>query len=77
MNQPKELDWNRMFAYDLPARPPGKIPHDCCDACREARDITCTCSCGGKNHGAANRQGMEPLDKALGLEKEALHPWGI
>ncbi len=76
MNQPKELEWTRMFALDLPAVRPAKNPHECCDACREAREIKCVCACGGKNHGAANRQGMQPLDKALGLEKEAPAPLG-
>lgn len=60
-----------MFALDLPVVRPAKVPHECCDACKEARDIKCVCSCGGKNHGIANRQGMEALDKALGVAKEA------
>jgi len=68
MNQPKELEWNRMFAYDLPAVRPAKIAHECCDACKEAREIKCVCACGGKNHRVANRTGMEPLDQALGLD---------
>ena len=72
MNQTKELEWNRLFAYDLPAVRPTKIPHECCDACKEAREIKCVCTCGGKNHGATNRKGMEPLDKTLGLEKPDL-----
>jgi hypothetical protein len=61
-----------MFTFDLPAVRPAKNPHECCDACREAREIKCVCACGGKNHGVANRKGMEPLDKALGLEKPDL-----
>jgi hypothetical protein len=68
MNQLKELDWNRLFAYDLPAVRPAKNPHECCDACKEAREIKCVCACGGKNHGVANRAGMEPLDKTLELD---------
>jgi hypothetical protein len=63
-----------MFAFDLPAVRPAKNPHECCDACREAREIKCVCTCGGKNHGAANRQDMQPLDKALGFEKDAAGP---
>jgi hypothetical protein len=65
-----------MFAFDLPAVRPTKISHECCDACREAREIKCVCTCGGKNHGAANRQGMQPLDKAPRLEEEAAAPLG-
>jgi hypothetical protein len=71
-----EVPWTKLFAYDLPAVRPAKILHECCDACKEAREIKCVCACGGKNHGAANRAGMEPLDKALGLEKEAPAPLG-
>jgi hypothetical protein len=72
----KELAWERMFSLDLPAVRPAKVSHECCDACKEAREIKCVCTCGGKNHGVANRAGMEPLDKALGLVKEAPVPLG-
>ena len=64
----KEVSWTKLFAFDLPAVRPTTIPHECCDACKEAREIKCVCACGGKNHGVANRAGMEPLDKALGLD---------
>ena len=57
-----------MFAFDLPARQPSKNPHECGAACLEAKEIKCVCACGGKNHGAANRKGMEPLDKTLELD---------
>lgn len=76
MNQPKELDWNRMFALDLPAVRPAKNPHECCDACKEAREIKCVCACGGKNHGAALKKDVQRLDDALGLAKEATGPLG-
>jgi len=68
----RESEWTRLFAYDLPARQPAKVERECCDACREAREIKCVCACGGKNHGVANRKGMEPLDKALGLKVDTL-----
>ena len=58
-----------MFAFDLPAVRPAKVSHECCDACKEAREIKCVCACGGKNHGVANRASMEPLDKTLGLDE--------
>ena len=59
----RELEWNRMFAHDLPAVRPAKIPHECCDACKEAREIKCVCACGGKNHGAALRKDLKRLDE--------------
>jgi hypothetical protein len=68
MNQPKELEWNRMFALDLPAVRPAKNPHECCDACKEAKEVKCVCACGGKNHGAALKKNVAPLEKMLGLE---------
>ena len=64
----KSVEWNRLFACDLPAVRPAKVSHECCDACKEAREIKCVCTCGGKNHGVANRAGMEPLDKTLELD---------
>jgi hypothetical protein len=53
-----------MFALDLAPVRPAKNPHECCDACREAREIKCVWACGGKDHGA-NRAGMSPLDRLL------------
>jgi len=58
-----EVDWNRLFAFDLPAVRPAKISHECCDACREAREIKCVCTCGGKNHGAALKKDVKRLDE--------------
>ena len=52
-----------MFALDLPAVRPAKNPHECCDACKEAREIKCVCACGGKNHGAALKKDVKPLDE--------------
>jgi hypothetical protein len=52
-----------MFAFDLPAVRPAKNPHECCDACREAKDLKCVCTCGGKNHGAALKKDVKPLDE--------------
>jgi hypothetical protein len=68
--------WTEIFAYALPERAHTKNPHECCSACREAKELVCVCRCGGKNHAAALRKGMEPLDKVLGLEKEAPAPLG-
>lgn len=58
-----------MFAFDLPAVRPAKVPHDCCDACKEAREIKCVCACGGKNHGAALKRDVKRLDEFDGEEE--------
>jgi hypothetical protein len=52
-----------MFAFDLPAVRPAKVERECCDACREAREIECVCKCGGKNHGAALKKDVKRLDE--------------
>ena len=36
--------------------------------CKRAKKILCTCKCHSLHHGEANRVGMEPLDKTLGLD---------
>jgi hypothetical protein len=59
----KELEWTRMFACDLPAVRPAKVPHECCDACREAKELKCVCACGGKNHGIALKKDLKRLDE--------------
>jgi hypothetical protein len=55
-----------MFAFDLPAVKPVKIPRDCCEACVMAREIKCTCACGGKNHGSALKKDVKRLDEFNG-----------
>jgi hypothetical protein len=62
----KELEWTRLFAYDLPAVRPAKVPHECCDACREAKELKCVCACGGKNHGSALKKDLKRLDEFTG-----------
>jgi len=42
------------------------VPRDCCVSCLEAREIKCVCACGGKNHGAALRKDVKPLDEFEG-----------
>lgn len=35
---------------------------ECNANCQTAKEIKCTCKCGGKNHGAALKQHVKPLD---------------
>jgi hypothetical protein len=68
----KEVSWGEIFAYDLPT-PKVESKRKCaCGGknCQTAKRIKCVCRCHSEFHGAANRRGMEPLDKALGLEKD-------
>jgi hypothetical protein len=66
----KEIAWERMFACDLPAVRPAKVSHECCDACKEAKEIKCVCTCGGKNHGAALKKDVKPLDEFNGPNEQ-------
>jgi len=79
MNQPKEVNWESIFARPKPKIEMHFAKKCTCGNgnCRTAKRIRCTCSCHNVNHGAANRVGMEPLDKTLGLVKEAPAPLGL
>lgn len=59
-----------MFAFALPNPVKAQTTKCTCgnDSCKNAKKIKCTCSCHSANHGAANRAGMEPLDKLLQIE---------
>jgi hypothetical protein len=64
-------EWTQIFAYDLQTVGPREHAHklgECSENCVMAREVKCVCRCGGKNHGAANRQGMPKLDKLLDLD---------
>jgi len=52
-----------MFAFPLPEKAKAHVSHDCCDSCREAREIKCVCACGGKNHGSALKRDVKRLDQ--------------
>jgi len=72
-----ERDWTRIFAYDV-ALPKIESKRKCaCGGknCQTAKKIKCVCRCHSEFHGAANRKGMEPLDKTLGLEEPPMIPW--
>jgi hypothetical protein len=72
----KEVEWNRMFAYALPNPVKAKSTKCTCGGknCQTAKKIKCTCRCHSQFHGVANRRGMEPLDKALGLDRTGTEP---
>jgi len=74
MNQPKELEWRRLFANALPERKKTvKAKCTCGNGnCKHAKRIRCVCGCGGIAHGIENRKGMSPLDKTLGLDKTGI-----
>jgi len=82
MNQPKELEWNRLFAFALPNPAKARTTKCVCGGknCQSAKKIKCVCRCHSENHGSANREHMPKLDKLLhldGLEIEAPAPLGL
>jgi len=69
-----EVSWEKLFAYDLASPKVESAATKCkCGnvSCKRAKKIRCVCQCHAEFHGIENRRGMEPLDKALGLEKPA------
>lgn len=58
-----ERDWRELFAVELADE---KITiqtlGECNSNCLEAKELKCTCKCGGRNHGAALKQHVKPLD---------------
>jgi len=78
MNQPKEANWTEILRpAPFTIRPSNNRKCTCGNGnCRTAKRIRCTCSCHNVNHGSANRVGMEPLDKALGLDKTDMETLG-
>ena len=79
MDQSKEVTWTEILRpAPFTIRPSNSRKCTCGGKnCQTAKKIKCTCRCHSENHGAANRVGMEPLDKTLGLDVEAPAPLGL
>jgi len=57
-------DWREMFQVELAEE---KVtiqtePGECNSNRQLAKELKCTCKCGGRNHGAALKQHIKPLD---------------
>jgi hypothetical protein len=76
----REVAWERIFACELdyPKLETSATKKCRCgnDSCKHARKIKCVCRCHSLNHGIEQRRGMEPLEKALGIEKGSPEPLG-
>jgi hypothetical protein len=70
MNEPKELEWNRLFAYALPNPVKTRSTKCTCghSSCKIAKGFVCRCSCKHLNHGIDQRRGMSALDEVLQLD---------
>ncbi|MGA8856738.1 MAG: hypothetical protein WB643_06170 [Candidatus Bathyarchaeia archaeon] len=60
-----ETDWREMFRVELAEEKTHfeTDPGDCNANCLEAKELICVCRCGGKNHGAALKKHVQPLDQ--------------
>jgi len=60
-----------MFALASPEPVKARTTKCACGGrnCQSAKKIRCVCRCHSTNHGSENRRGMDPLEKALGLEE--------
>jgi hypothetical protein len=79
MNQPKEANWESIFARPKPKIEMHFAKKCTCGGsnCKTAKGFVCRCSCKHLNHGQDQRRGMSPLDEPLGLVKEAPAPLGL
>lgn len=55
-------DWGDLFTVEQVQKPLNVEVGECNQNCQEARELVCVCKCKGKNHGAALRQNVKPLD---------------
>jgi hypothetical protein len=59
-----EVNWCEMFQVQQVEKPfQVNVEHgECNSSCLEAKELKCVCRCGGKNHGAALKKNVKPLD---------------
>lgn len=57
-----EVNWREMFAVEEIVKPLNLEAGDCSANCQQAKELVCVCKCKGKNHGAALRDHVKPLD---------------
>jgi len=73
MSTQKNLEnWERIFSVDTSTTELPDIVKKCsCGSatCKRAKKIKCVCRCHSEFHGIEQRRGMQPLDKALGLDR--------
>jgi hypothetical protein len=59
-----ERDWHELFQVEQVGHEfKTEVVGDCNGNCLQARELKCVCRCGGKNHGAALKQHIQPLDR--------------
>ena len=71
-----QKDWREIFTVETPFDI-GMIeasPHVCNANCQLAKELKCVCKCGGRNHGAALKKELRPLDE-FGDKTIESAPW--
>lgn len=58
-------DWRELFTVEQVEKPYTGLPlaGECNVNCQLAKELKCTCKCGGRNHGAALKQHVKSLDE--------------
>ena len=58
------VDWREMFQVQQVEKPfhIETEAHECNANCLKALELKCVCKCAGKNHGAALKTHVQPLD---------------
>lgn len=65
MQATNEKDWRGIFQVQEIDNFTNETetPGECNGNCLMAKELKCVCRCGGKNHGAALKKGVQPLDQ--------------
>jgi hypothetical protein len=60
----QERDWREIFQVEQLEKPFRLETEagECTANCLDAKELKCTCRCGGKNHGAALKKNVKSLD---------------
>ena len=62
----QQTDWREIFQVQEVEKSLGfnvGSANECNANCLEAKELICVCRCGGKNHGAALKKHVQPLDQ--------------
>jgi hypothetical protein len=74
---PEQENWREIFRMPEVSEPYKGLPTepgDCNGNCLEAKELVCVCRCGGKNHGAALKKHVRPLDEFNDPVKDNFSP---
>ena len=70
----QQTDWRELFNVEQVEKPFSiqTEPGECNLNCQLAKELICVCKCRGKNHGAALKKNVQPLDQFNGPQEGEL-----